>query len=85
MNLGNCRYHAAAVCVVFIGVVLTFNVNDVFASPQDFLDRASGLAGAVAGEDDSAANSIPHHHNNFGCDCMEYWSDLAPTTCSCVI
>ena len=69
MNLGS-RYNVA---VAFAVVVLSFNVADVIASPQDFLDRASGLAGAVSGDDDSASNSIPHHHNNFGCDCMEYW------------
>lgn len=22
----------------------------------------------------SSSNTIPHNHNNFGCDCMEYWT-----------
>jgi len=69
MKLGS-RYRVAAVSFVVL-VVASVGIE---ASPQDFLDRASGLAGAVSGDDDSSANSIPHNHNNFGCDCMEYWT-----------
>jgi hypothetical protein len=58
-------------------ILLVLSGHTSFGSPQDFLDRASALTGSVAGSidenDDSVSNSIPHHHNNFGCDCMEYW------------
>ena len=74
MKLGSrYRVDAAANFVVVVVVVASVNVIGVAASPQDFLDRAAGLAGTLPGDDDSAANLIPHHHNNFGCDCMEYW------------
>lgn len=65
MKLGSFYLVIAASCILA-----------AIANPQDFLDRASSIAGSVSGsiDDDSVANSIPHHHNDFGCDCMEYWT-----------